>query len=255
MSKADAQAYLASLSAERRQAVLACKSIAEAFDNGDRYLIQDYVTYSGLLRWHFRGTSGGFWRRNEVRDMSKTENPWLKFGIYERFFHSTIFNYNPRNKFEAACRKAAENYVADADAPKHKGAGILFHGPTKRGKTHLLVGILKEYNRLGQSIRYMSIEEFYVGLRQAIDEHGQTEARYIERIAAVDVLALDDLHALKDREGYQYRTLWDLMDLRFRRMKRTITASNKSPAALIAAFDERLLGRFQAIQWAISEET
>lgn len=187
-------------------------------------------------------------------DAEPQTNPLLDYGIDEKFLDCTLSGYKPKDEYERRAKDAAQEYCENIDSEKHQGEGILFYGETGHGKTHLLTAILKAYFDRGKSIRYMTVENFFLGLRDTFAGE-VSERKYIDRFVRVEILALDDLYSAKAPDSYQQRMLWQLLDERYRKLRRTITASNKPMSELLKIFEERTLRRFQAVKWAVSAET
>ncbi len=130
------------------------------------------------------------------------------------------------------------------------GGGAALFGEPEGGKTHLLCGMLLEAAKQGMSIRYITAEDFYLGLRSCMGK-GLSEDDFIAGLAKPDVLALDDLHCVAaaksaHEESYQYRMLWALLDRRYREARATITGTNKPLRDLKEMLDERTLRRLKA---------
>lgn len=131
-----------------------------------------------------------------------------------------------------------------------RGAGVLLLGEPEGGKTHLLCGMLYEAIARGMTGRYVTVEDFYLGLRGRMDE-GLSESGFIDLFASPDVLALDDMYCLAaaksaHEESYQYRMLWALLDRRYRDAKATITSTNKPLKEFKEMLDDRTRRRLEA---------
>lgn len=142
----------------------------------------------------------------------------------------------------AACRAAVANAAT--------GDGLLLVGATGAGKTHLLVGMLREALRGGHSGAYVTAEGFFCGLRSR-EETGLTESRYLGRYARPDVLLLDDLHCLTvgrspGEDSYQQRMLGLLLDERHFHRRPTFAATTLTPTRFRTMVGERLRRRLAA---------
>ncbi len=155
---------------------------------------------------------------------------WSSSGVGARFRYSRLDSYETPTDGHcvalAACRQAVEGFGA--------GDGLLLLGDPGGGKTHLLCGMLFEAAQLGMSIRYVTAEDFYIGLRSRMDEPGGlSENGLLDKFARPDVLALDDLYCVAaaksaHEESYQYRMLWALLDRRYRECRATIEFHNNN---------------------------
>ena len=120
---------------------------------------------------------------------------------------------------------------------------LFIHGSVGLGKTHLLQAIchrmLKERN--GVKILYLSCESFISHYISAVKRGDLDQFRYKYR--GVDVLLVDDIHNLADKEGTQeeffhtFNTLYN--------MQKQIVLSSDSPPKEIPRIEERLVSRFK----------
>jgi DNA replication protein DnaC len=172
-------------------------------------------------------------------------------GIGERFEGKRLDDWMAKTpaQFEALrmCRGLVTRDDLRIPAPVERGDGALLVGKPGRGKTHLLAGLLWECATRGLSVAYLTSEEFFVGLRDAMKERGSGEKEYIQSLIVPRVLALDDLFALTEKGGYQYRQLWALLDARYRKCRSTLAATNLSLTEFRERFDERTRRRLEAV--------
>lgn len=180
------------------------------------------------------------------REKRRIAEAWRNSGVGRRFLSSRLDNYEthtPEHKTAlAVCRQAVGEFRA--------GGGVLLLGDPGGGKTHLLCGMLFEAVNRGMSVRYITAEDFYLGLRSRMDE-GLSESGFIDRHSRPDVLALDDLYCLAAAksahdESYQYRMLWTLLDRRYRDARATIVSTNKPLKEFKEMLDERTRRRLEA---------
>ena len=182
----------------------------------------------------------------EEKRQHRIREAWEKSGVGRRFRDSRLDNYQAPTESHsaalAACRQAVDDFGA--------GGGALLLGDPEGGKTHLLCGMLLEAAIRGMTIRYITAEDFYLGLRSRMDD-GLSESGFIDRLTSPDVLALDDLYCLAAAksthdESYQYRMLWTLLDRRYRDAKATIAGTNKPLEEFRDMLDERTRRRLEA---------
>ncbi len=184
--------------------------------------------------------------QEEAETRRRIAERWAASGVGRRFLSSRLGNYQtPTGEHAAALKVCRQAVDAFAD-----GEGVLLLGDPEGGKTHLLCGMLFEAAKRGQSIRYITAEDFYLGLRGRMDS-GLSESGFIDKLVRPDVLALDDLYCLAaaksaHEESYQYRMLWTLLDRRYRDAKSTITSTNKPLADFKEMLDERTRRRLEA---------
>jgi len=155
---------------------------------------------------------------------------------------------NPRNNFEnfvvgpgnqlahAAC-------IAVANAPAEAYNPLFLYGETGLGKTHLMHAVAHHILRTRPKARvvYVSTEKFTNEFIRAITEN--TVPKFRQRYRNVDVLLIDDIHFLSNKERIQEEFFHTFNDL-FESQKQIFLSSDR-PASEIAKLESRLISRFQ----------
>lgn len=147
------------------------------------------------------------------------------------------FVVGPDNEFAHAACEAVADKPADAYNP------LFLYGDTGLGKTHLMHAIAHQVHRNypDLSIKYLSSEKFTNEFIHTIQEGRFKEFR--EKYRKVDVLLIDDIHFLANKERIQeefFHTFNDLFEA-----KKQIVLSSDRPANEIAKLESRLVSRFQ----------
>ena len=147
------------------------------------------------------------------------------------------FVVGPDNEFaHAACEAVAEK-PAGAYNP------LFLYGDTGLGKTHLMHAIAHQVHQNHPTLRvkYLSSEKFTNEFILTIQEGRFKQFR--EKYRKVDVLLIDDIHFLANKERIQeefFHTFNDLFEA-----KKQIVLSSDRPANEIAKLESRLVSRFQ----------
>ena len=155
---------------------------------------------------------------------------------------------NPEHTFErfikgdgnnlacSACQTAAE-YPGETYNP------LFIYGMTGLGKTHLLQaignGILRKWPE--QNVVYVTSERFAIDLVTSIRERRTDQFRRTYR--GVDVLLIDDVQFLKEKEGTQEELFHTFNELH-ERGKQVVFSSDRPPEEL-SQMQERLVSRFR----------
>jgi chromosomal replication initiator protein len=172
-----------------------------------------------------------------------------------RFFlqHSDVV-LNPKYTFEnfvagPSNQLAHAAAMAVAGAPAGSYNPLFLHGAVGLGKTHLLQAICHEAMQSGQSMNvlYLSSETFVNQFISAIGEGELDRFRYKYR--NVDILLIDDIHLLANKERTQdefFHTFNALYNA-----GRQIVLSSDSPPTEIPTLKERLISRFK---WGLVAE-
>ncbi|RMF71656.1 MAG: chromosomal replication initiator protein DnaA, partial [Planctomycetota bacterium] len=119
---------------------------------------------------------------------------------------------------------------------------LFIHSGSGLGKTHLLQAICAELRRRRPELRllYVSCETFVNDLIKAI-EHGQ-RVEFAECARRADVLVIDDIQFLKNRESSQEEIFHTFNALY--QSRRQIVLSADSPPTEIPTLEDRLVSRF-----------
>jgi len=139
--------------------------------------------------------------------------------------------------------------MAVAEAPAGSYNPLFLHGAVGLGKTHLLQAICHKAMDSGRELKvlYLSSETFVNQFIAAIEQGDLSRFRYKYR--SVDLLLIDDIHLLANKERTQdeffhtFNTLYN--------DQRQIVLSSDSPPSEIPTLRERLISRFK---WGLVAE-
>ncbi len=136
----------------------------------------------------------------------------------------------PSNRF---ARIAAETI---SKSPEINFNPLYIYGPSGVGKTHLLHAMTKEYESNGKTAVYLSSNQFFEEMVQAI-QNG-TNAEFRKKYYQIDVLILDRLEYVAGKETTQ-EELFNIIEKRYLNCKQTVLAGNAYPTQ-IPILDPRL---------------
>jgi len=155
---------------------------------------------------------------------------------------------NPRNTFETFVvgnnnQMAHAASMAVAQAPAQAYNPLFLYGETGLGKTHLMhaVGHTILRNNADARVAYLSTEKFTNEFIQALQENALT--RFRQRYRHVDVLLIDDIQFLAEKERIQEEFFHTFNDL-FESGKQIVLTSDRR-ASEIAKLESRLVSRFE----------
>ena len=134
--------------------------------------------------------------------------------------------------------------VAVANQPGTDYNPLFIHGGVGLGKTHLLQAICQSVLEIDPDMRicYLSCDSFVNQFLDCIQRSQMSQFRY--RYRHVDLLVIDDIHFLANRERTQEEFFHTFNELH--QLKRQIVLSSDSPPHEIPQLEDRIVSRFQS---------
>ena len=155
---------------------------------------------------------------------------------------------NPKYTFEtfvigSSNRFAHAAAVAAAEAPARAYNPLFIYGDSGLGKTHLLhaIGHYTQSLYQGVRVRYVSSEEFTNDFINMIRDGKQDGFR--RRYRDVDVLLVDDIQFLENKEGTQ-EEFFHTFNTLHNAEKQIVISSDRAPKRLVT-LEDRLRSRFE----------
>ena len=155
---------------------------------------------------------------------------------------------NPKYTFEtfvigSSNRFAHAAAVAVAEAPAKAYNPLFIYGDSGLGKTHLLhaIGHYAQTLYPGVKVRYVSSEEFTNDFINMIRDGKQDGFR--RRYRDVDVLLVDDIQFLENKEGTQ-EEFFHTFNTLHNASKQIVISSDRAPKRLVT-LEDRLRSRFE----------
>jgi chromosomal replication initiator protein len=155
---------------------------------------------------------------------------------------------NPRYAFETFVKGASNQFALAAalrvaETPARSYNPLFIYGAAGLGKTHLLhaIGHYVHHNYQHHEVRYISTEAFLNEFVDAIRTN--TGNAFKRRYREIDVLLIDDIQFLENREGLQEEFFHTFNSLHGAN-KQIVISSDRVPDA-IPTLEERLRGRFK----------
>lgn len=186
------------------------------------------VKTAGVHRRRPSNASGGVANRTDLEFDQMVVSPDNSF---------ENFVTGPNNQLAYAASVAVANEPGVAYNP------LFIHGGVGLGKTHLLHAICQKvlHEHPNHQIHYVSCDAFMNQFIECVKNGRMSEFR--DRYRHVDLLLIDDIHFLADRERSQeefFHTFNALYQL-----NKQIVLSSDSPPSEIPQLEERLISRFQ----------
>lgn len=114
--------------------------------------------------------------------------------------------------------------------PGHESRGLVLHGPVGRGKTHLLVALMRSLAlERGARVHFIEFSRLLGDLREGFGA-GRSGADVMRRLVDVPVLGIDELG--KGRlTDWELSVIDELISRRYNAMRTTLGTTNFSPGA------------------------
>ncbi|MCX5655024.1 MAG: chromosomal replication initiator protein DnaA [Planctomycetota bacterium] len=165
-----------------------------------------------------------------------------------RFVNPDRLRLNPQYSFEnfvtGPCNRMAHAAaMAISDLPGRAYNPLFIHSGVGLGKSHLMQAICHKVraHRPDVSMMYVSCEDFVNQFIAAIESGQIEEFRY--RFRYLDILVIDDIHFLADKERTQ-EEFFHTFNTLYQAQKQVVLSSD-SPPHEIPRLEERLVSRFK----------
>jgi DNA replication protein DnaC len=145
-------------------------------------------------------------------------------GIPARHADSTRMNFVVNSKHQTGVLQAVTKYLNDYDRDR-ENRGLVFTGEVGRGKTHLLVALVRELVfRKGVSARFVEFSHLLADLKAGFDT-GRGAAELLEPLVRVDVLAIDELGKGRNTD-FESTVVDELVSRRYNAMRPLLATTN-----------------------------
>ncbi|MGF1572820.1 MAG: ATP-binding protein [Sumerlaeia bacterium] len=181
--------------------------------------------------------SCGAWEKDQTLERLKAAR------IPKRFDKKTLDSFLSQgpNRVREELKQNAKSYAKTFS--REEDRGIVLHGGTGAGKTHLAVGILKEIINRGYTGVYYNVTELLNDLRSSYSKESDlTEQTLLERIHAADIVVFDDVGA-EAPSNWVLDRLYLMFNRRYENAKPVIITTNCTRGELKERVGERITSR------------
>jgi len=175
-----------------------------------------------------------------------------------RFARASLGSLDWRALRPARTATALQRYTEQLPEMLAQGLGLTLTGQVGTGKTHVAVGLVRLACALGTRACFYSLSDLLARLKATYDDDGhgpfdcaqgrhrraprERESDVLEALAAVPLLALDDLGAARPNDWLRDR-LYSLVNARYVAALPTIVTANEDLATLARHLGQRIVSR------------
>lgn len=176
--------------------------------------------------------------REEKERLHEAEKLRISSLIGERYrnvsFETTETGFN--KTFDNALERCSRYCWISKKVLEH-GMGIYLHGDTGTGKTHITACMANELLKKNHSVLFTNFFEISKAIKGTFGKSNETENDYINRLANIDFLFIDDLgtERVQNSEGdlWMQEKIFDVLNRRYNNNKPTIFTSNHNLSELV----------------------
>ncbi|MBI4370004.1 MAG: ATP-binding protein [Elusimicrobia bacterium] len=159
-------------------------------------------------------------------------------GIGKRFRNKTFENFTAETQEQKEVLEACKRYAADFG--KRPGQCLIMIGAPGTGKTHVASAIINRLTKKGKRCAIVGIPELFRRLKSSYQNNGSAEI--LEQLIRADLSILDDV-GIQMNSDWEFTTMFDVLDARYRDLRSSILISNLSFQRLEELLGKRLVGR------------
>jgi DNA replication protein DnaC len=157
------------------------------------------------------------------------------------FEHSDVIDIARRCPSQV---REIQRFVADIGANLDAGRGLWLAGGVGTGKTALAMVVSKAAIDSGRTVAIYSCPRLLSLIRESIDGGGVLP--FLDQLAAVDLLHIDDLGA-EHRTEWVLEQLYAIINARYESERSTLITSNLLPEELQEQLGDRIVSRLEGM--------
>jgi DNA replication protein DnaC len=168
-------------------------------------------------------------------------------GQIPKLYREISFEHSDVIDIERRCPASVREvraYVRGIDANIERGDGLWLAGDYGTGKTALAMIVSKAAIDAGHTVAIYSCPRLLSVIRESIDGSGMLD--FLDRLAQVDLLHIDDLGAER-RTEWVLEQLYSIVNTRYEEQRATLITSNLTIEDLRAQLGERIVSRLEGM--------
>jgi DNA replication protein DnaC len=165
--------------------------------------------------------------------------------VIAKRFQSAGWDRQPIIDLDPNIVRVVRRYAEEVDTRLDEGDGLCITGDMGTGKTTLAMLVSRAALEAGRTVAIYSLPKLLNQIRTTFAEGtNQTHAELLDRLAAVDLLHLDDLGAEKTNE-WVLEQLYSIVNTRYEEQRSMIVTTNLDPEPLREQIGERTMSRLR----------
>jgi DNA replication protein DnaC len=165
--------------------------------------------------------------------------------VIPRKYRLVSFDTPPVTDIPSPQVRAVRDWLRSLDAQLEAGRGLWLYGDVGTGKTTLAMLASKHALEAGRSVAIYSLPRLLAEIRTTFDDEAQeTYVSLLDRLAAVDLLHVDDLGAEKT-SPWVLEQLYALVNARYEEQRSMLVTTNLERDALAEQIGERTVSRLE----------
>ena len=146
--------------------------------------------------------------------------------VIPRRYQGVSFDRRPLADMSPDIKRAVQDFTRNLDQNLEKGKGLCFLGDVGTGKTSLAMFVSKAALEAGRSVAIYSLPRLLTTIRTTFNEDAaQTHAQLLDKLAAVELLHLDDLGA-ENTTPWVLEELYSIVNTRYEEQRSMVVTTN-----------------------------
>jgi len=167
--------------------------------------------------------------------------------VIPKRFRGVSFDRAPIVDMDPEIVRVVRRYVEAVDGNLDAGRGLWFTGDVGTGKTTLAMLVSRAALDAGRSVAIYSLPRLLAEIRKTFDEGSErSHLDLLERLAAVDLLHVDDVGAERTSE-WVLEELYSIVNARYEDERAMVITTNLPHDRLIEQIGERTVSRLVEI--------
>ena len=163
--------------------------------------------------------------------------------VVPKRFRGVSFDRAPVVDMDPEIVRVVRRYVEAVDGNLDAGRGLWFTGDVGTGKTTLAMLVSRAALDAGRSVAIYSLPRLLAEIRKTFDEGAErSHLGLLERLAAVDLLHIDDVGAERTSE-WVLEQLYSIVNARYEDERAMVITTNLDHAELRGQIGERTVSR------------